>query len=128
MSPSDQFEESETISYAEWREHLEAGELFGLRCQSCGHVTATPKRACIACGDRDLTPYELPQQGDVHSETTITVPPEGVEGPYQVALVQLGDARLLGRIEGRVEIGDTVEFTDSIELDGMPAPVFEPVD
>ncbi|WP_458188437.1 Zn-ribbon domain-containing OB-fold protein [Haladaptatus sp. NG-WS-4] len=126
MSPSDR-EESETVTYAEWREHLEAGRLVGLQCRSCGHVTATPKRACIDCGDRDLVSHELPQQGEVHSETTIAVPPTGLEGPYQVALVELGDTRLLGRIEGRVEIGDAVEFTDSTTMDGMPAPVFEPV-
>ncbi|WP_227377342.1 Zn-ribbon domain-containing OB-fold protein [Haladaptatus halobius] len=118
--------EGDAVTYADWREHLDAGELLGLECRSCGHVTATPKRACIDCGDRELASRRLPQTGEVHSETTINVPPAGVEGPYQVAIVDLGDAHLLGRIEGRVEVGDAVEFVDSIETKGMPAPVFAP--
>ncbi|SIQ84514.1 Uncharacterized OB-fold protein, contains Zn-ribbon domain [Haladaptatus litoreus] len=116
------------LTYAEWRKHLESGNLVGLECSSCGHVSATPKRACGECGDRNLEPRDLPETGEVHSETTITVPPVGVEGPYQVAIVDLGDAQLLGRIEGSVEIADEVTFTTTIEIEGMPAPVFSPLD
>ncbi|WP_049971418.1 Zn-ribbon domain-containing OB-fold protein [Haladaptatus cibarius] len=116
------------LTYAEWREQLESGNLVGLECSSCGHVTATPKRACGECGGRNLELHDLPETGAVHSETTITVPPVGVEGPYQVAIVDLGDAHLLGRIEGSVEIEDEVAFTTTIEIEGMPAPVFSPLD
>ena len=117
------------LSYADWRAYLKAGDLVGLECRSCGHVTATPKRACVECGDRSLDTHTLPNVGVVHSETTITVPPVEFEGPYQVAVVDLGDAKILGRIGGdeNVDIGATVECTDTVELDGMPAPLFEPV-
>lgn len=125
MSPSDAVETDDSLTYAEWRNHLESGALVGLECRSCGHITATPKRACGDCGGRDLEPHHLAQSGEVHSETTITVPPVGVEGPYQVGIVDLDDAHLLARIEGGVEIGDAVEFAGTIEIDGMPAPVFE---
>jgi uncharacterized OB-fold protein len=122
--------ETGTLSYADWRAYLEDGDLVGLECRSCGHVTATPKRACIDCGDRNLDTHVLPNVGTVHSETTITVPPVGFEGPYQVAVIDLGEAKCMGRIEGeeRVEIGDSVEFVDTVELDGMPAPAFEPIE
>ncbi len=122
-------ETTATLTYADWCERLESDDLVGLECVSCGHVTATPKRACGDCGSRNLEPTALPQTGEVHSETTITVPPVGVEGPYQVAIVDVGDASLLGRVgEGTVEIGDRVEFVGTIESEGMPAPVFEPLD
>ncbi|WP_423746748.1 OB-fold domain-containing protein (plasmid) [Haladaptatus sp. SPP-AMP-3] len=124
----DRTSESGPLTYADWRDRLEDGELVGLECRSCGHVTATPKRACIDCGDRILDTCPLPTTGTVHSETTITVPPVGFEGPYQVSVIDLGETKLMGRIrsdEG-VEIGASVEFVDTVELDGMPAPVFEP--
>ncbi|MGA9400626.1 Zn-ribbon domain-containing OB-fold protein [Haladaptatus sp.] len=118
------------LTYADWRAYLKAGDLVGLECESCGTVTATPKRACVECGDRNLDTHTLPNVGVVHSETTITVPPVGFEGPYQVAVVDLGDTKILGRIGGdeEVNIGTTVECTDTVELDGMPAPMFEPVE
>lgn len=121
---------SEALPYADWRDHLEEGALVGLECRSCGHVTATPKRACIECGDRNLDVYPLPDTGTVHSETTITVPPVGFDGPYQVAVIDLGETKVMGRIEGTegVQIGDFVEFVDTVKLDGMPAPAFEPVE
>jgi uncharacterized OB-fold protein len=121
---------SNVLSYADWRDHLESGDLVGLECRFCGHVTATPKRACIECGDRNLDVHHLPDTGTVHSETTVTVPPVGFKGPYQVAVIDLGEAKVMGRIEGEeyVEIGGSVEFVDTVELDGMPAPVFEPME
>ncbi|WP_266075655.1 Zn-ribbon domain-containing OB-fold protein [Haladaptatus caseinilyticus] len=125
MSSDDEIDENGGLTYAEWRTRLESGDLVGLECRSCGHVTATPKRACIDCGGRNLTSNHLPHAGTVHSETTITVPPVGVDGPFQVGIVELGDARLLGRVEGDVEIGDTVELSGTVEVDGMPAPMFE---
>lgn len=116
------------VEYGDWCERLEAGTLLGLECRTCGHVTATPKRACIECGARDLTGVELPTRGEVYSETIINVAPEGVDGPYQVAVIDLGPTRLLARIDGEVGIGDAAEFAGSIDATGSPAPVFEPTD
>lgn len=112
------------ITYADWRRALGDGTLLGLECR-CGAVTATPKRACPACGSRELAPRELPTTGTVDSETTIAVPPAGHD-PGTVAVVDLGPARLLGRIDGTVEIGDRVVFAGARTVDGEPAPVFEP--
>lgn len=112
------------ITYADWRQALEDGALLGLECR-CGAVTATPKRACPACGSRELAARELPRTGTVDSETTIAVPPTGHDSGT-VAVVDLGPARLLGRIDGTVEIGDRVVFAGAQTADGEPAPVFEP--
>jgi uncharacterized OB-fold protein len=120
--------QAEYIQYADWRERLEANELLGVRCHSCGHVTATPKRVCPDCGSRQLEGVELPTTGTVYSETTINVPPEGFEGSYKIAVVDLGEAGLLARTDKECEIGDTVEFTGFIVEDDLPAPVFESTD
>lgn len=114
------------LTYGDWRAGLEEGTLLGLECASCGHRTASPKAACIACGARDLDTVTLPTDGIVHSETTIAVAPTGFEGPYQVAIVDLGDVRLLARIDGEADIGDSVTFAGGTDDSTHPAPVFEP--
>lgn len=114
------------LGYDEWRAALRDGVLLGMRCEDCDEVVGTPKAACPACGARALTAERLPQQGTVRSETTIGVPPEGVEERgYTVAVVALGDAGLMARVGGDVEIGDRVVF-DGVRDGERPAPVFEP--
>ena len=117
----------ERLEYSDWADALSEGELLGQECTDCGHVTAAPKAACARCGSLAIDTVSLPTEGEVYSETTITVPPEGFEGEYQLAVVDLGDARVLVRIEDIVDIGDRVAFADVIETDGHPAPTFEPV-
>jgi Predicted nucleic-acid-binding protein containing a Zn-ribbon len=126
------------LSYDEWQTALAAGDLLGVACR-CGAVAATPKRACPACGSRDLTQRALPTAGTVYSETTIAVPPAGHD-PGVVAVVDLGPTRLLGRVTSPVpddDAGDTdggvaIEIGDRVVLTGAdaggdrPAPVFRP--
>jgi len=73
----------------------------------------------------------------VYTETTVMVPPIGVdERAYQVAVVQVGEARLMGRIDTgeededtHVDIGDSVELTGYVTGEGDdPAPLFRPAD
>lgn len=117
----------ETLTYSDWAEAVRDGRLLGQDCPDCDHVAGAPKGACAHCGSRDIETVELPTEGEVYTVTTIAVPPSQFESKgYQVALVQLGDARVMGRIEGEeVGIGDTVTLTGVIdEDDGHPAPVF----
>ena len=115
------------LTHAEWARALRDGDLRGQRCLECGHETAAPKAACVRCGERSLETITLPTEGTVVSTTTIAVAPTAFESPYQVAIVELGDARVLGRLEGDAEIGDRVTFVGALETgedDGEPAPVF----
>ena len=113
------------LTYADWSEALREGELIGQECADCGNVTGTPKAACPDCGSRELSTTELPDEGTVYTETTVAVAPEGFEGGYKVGIVQVGEARVLGRLDEGAEIGDEVVFADVFEHDGEPAPVFE---
>lgn len=115
------------LGYEEWATALEAGELLGQRCLECGHETAAPKAACGRCGARALETISLPTAGTVRAETTVAVAPEGFDGPYRVAVVDLGEARVLARLaDGRdAEIGDRVAFEGAVSSpDGEPAPLF----
>lgn len=118
--------ESEELTYEEWAATLREGTLLGQRCGDCEHVTAAPKAACARCGGRDLETTELPTTGEVYTETTLEVVPEDFDGPYQVALVALDDARVMAHVPEGVEIGQRVELADTIEDDSAVAPVFEP--
>lgn len=112
------------LTNAGWTAALRDGTLLGQHCTECGHATAAPKAACARCGSRDIGVVQLPTEGEIYAETTVAVAPAGLEAPYQVAVVSLGEARVLARIDGEVSIGDTVELGDVVEGEGGPAPVF----
>lgn len=116
------------LRYADWAAAVENGRLLGQECADCGHVAGAPTGACPRCSARDLSTVDLPTTGEVYSETTIDVSPvQFAEAGYQVAVVQLGEARVMARIDGgQVAIGDEVELSGVVdEDDGHPAPVFE---
>jgi uncharacterized OB-fold protein len=121
----------EPLSYHDWAAAVREDRLLGQECGDCGHVSGVPSGACQECGGRDLTTVELPTTGEVYTETTINVPPEQFEERgYQVAVVDLGDARVMVRIEGdHVDIGDEVALSGHIDTDDdHPAPTFEPAE
>jgi len=118
------------LTHRTWSEALRSGRLLGQACPDCGHVAGAPKAACAQCGSRAVETVELPTTGEVYTETTVMVPPEGVEeGGYQVAIVEVGKARVMGRIEGEaVGIGDELRLAGYVTGErGDPGPLFEPV-
>ena len=116
--------EDGALTAAGWTRALREGLLLGQRCAVCDHVTAAPKAACVRCGGRDLSVEALPTEGEVYAETTIAVPPEGFEGQYRVGIVDLGEARVLGRLPDGADIGDTVALDGVVEADDRAAPRF----
>lgn len=111
-------------SAAQWREALRDGRLLGQHCPDCGHETAAPKAACAQCGSQAVERVDLPTEGEVYARTRIEVAPAAYEGPYDVGLVSVGDARVLARLDGHFEIGDAVSLQDVFEGEHGPAPVF----
>jgi uncharacterized OB-fold protein len=129
MSAPDEVELPESLSYDDWAAAVREGRLLGQACADCDHIGGVPSGACQECGGRNLTTVQLPTEGTVYSETTINVPPEGFEERgYQVAVIDLDDARVMGRIDGdHVDIGDDVALSGFIDTDDdHPAPTFEP--
>lgn len=116
-------------SYEEWQRALRnENELLGQQCSDCGHTTVAPKAACVRCGGRDLDRVQVSTDGTVYSWTTIAVAPADFEAPYDVALIDLGEARVLGRVRGDPSIDDPVELVDVVDSGPGPAPVFGTVD
>ncbi|ELY37751.1 Zn-ribbon domain-containing OB-fold protein [Natronorubrum tibetense] len=126
MSELDLATEPDELTYEDWAKALREGTLLGQRCGDCAHVTGAPKAACARCGSLDLETIELSTTGEVFTETRLEVVPEGYERPHHVVLVSLGDARVMAHVPEAVEIGQQIELTDTLEVDGAVAPVFEP--
>lgn len=122
--------EEDHLDHERWETALTEGAVLGLRCEDCGYVTATPKAACVRCGSHSVTVTELPDTGTVYTKTTIEVAPTEHGSGYQIALVELADARLLCRIADgdRVDIGEEVALRGTREYAGDTAAVFAPVD
>jgi hypothetical protein len=114
----------EGLTHRGWERALRDGTLLGQECVDCEHVLGTPKSVCPECAGRSLRTVALPTEGEVFSETTIDVTPAGLDDRYQVAVVDLGPTRILGRVEGDVEIGAAVEFGGTVEYEGMAGPLF----
>jgi hypothetical protein len=53
--------------------------------------------------------------------------PEQLDGPYQVALVILGDAQVMAWVEDGTRIGDAVELKGAIEADRRSGSLFGPI-
>lgn len=117
------------LTHDRWTRALRDGDLLGQRCRDCGHETAAPKAACARCGSRTLETVTLSTEGTVLTSTEIAVAPADFAGdaPYDVAVVDLGPARVLVRLEDAVEIGESVEFVGALEGE-EPAPVFAEMD
>ncbi len=119
---------TERLTYADWAAAIRDGDLIGQTCQDCGKTQGTPKAACPACGSTALETIDLPTTGSVYAETTINVPPTGIdERGYQVAIISAGDARLMGRLDDQnVTIGDQVTLAGFDEdAEGTVTPRFE---
>lgn len=106
--------EENHLDHERWEQALTEGVVLGQRCNECEYVTATPSAACVRCGSRTLIVVELPETGTVYTQTTVEVAPDEQGHGYQIAFVDLGEARLLARIAD----GDCVDIEDTVELNG----------
>lgn len=86
-----------------WFAGLANGVLLGTRCQRCNYTYATPRLACMNCGD-ETDWVELPQQGRVHTWTTCYFGSEEFlpQCPFNLALIEFEgvDTLLLARLMG----------------------------
>lgn len=120
----DELLEIENLTHAEWARTLREGLLLGQECEDCGNRTAAPKAACVRCRGGNIKTVELPTTGVVLTETTVGVAPEQFTGPYQIGLIDLGDATIMARFEDDIQIGDSVTLIGTVEEDIYPAPLF----
>ena len=121
------------LTYDQYQQGLERGELPGLKCNSCDSVTFPPMARCRECSGTDLEITEIAGEGVIRTFTVIRVAPEGVPYPYVVAMAEIdegawvmgnlvdinpddADMSLIGKkvtLGSRVVKGDTYSHGDS---------------
>ena len=79
------------LTYDQYQQGLERGELPGLKCNSCDSVTFPPMVRCRECSGTDLEIVELAGEGVIRTFTVIRVAPEGVPAPYIVAMAEIDE-------------------------------------
>lgn len=92
---------------------LHPPELRGSDCGACGRSSFPNRELCPHCGSDSVADITIRPHGTVVSWTTVRQAPPPTETPYTLATVDLdNDIRVLGRVEGDIEIGTevTVDF------------------
>ncbi|WP_051580098.1 Zn-ribbon domain-containing OB-fold protein [Pseudonocardia acaciae] len=92
----------------------EAGALVGSRCTACGWVCWPPKAGCPRCYATDLTPAALPTTGTLVSWTRVWVPVEGIEPPYLLGMVELGEIRVFAQLR---DLGEDATVPAPVRLE-----------
>ncbi len=93
----------EQLGVKEYRLALRENKLAGLKCKTCGFVTAPPRLACRNCGATDSEVVVLSGKGKIVTFTTVFIPPENHrgQGPYLVVVVELEEGPwIMGNIQG----------------------------
>jgi len=123
-----------------YAEALKKDKLLGLKCNKCRAYTVPPKKVCVECNSEDLDIVELSGKGTIKTFTVIRVPPEGLEAPYIVGLVELDEGPwLMGNIVDvdpnkatmdligqRVKLGHKVHAGDKFSCGELVAATFSP--
>jgi uncharacterized OB-fold protein len=90
----------------------EEKRLKGVRCRSCGTLSAVPRPVCVTCHGRDMEWHEFSGKGRLSTFTCISIVPVymgqkgyGRDNPYCTGVVTLEEgprvsARILG-VDGR---------------------------
>jgi uncharacterized OB-fold protein len=87
---------------------IEEKRLMGVRCRSCGHLSAVPRPICAGCHAKDMEWYEFSGKSKLSTFTCISIVPVamskrgyGRDNPYCTGVVTLEEgpkvsARILG--------------------------------
>lgn len=79
------------LTYDQYQQGLERGELPGLKCNSCNKVTFPPMARCRECNGTDLEITEIAGEGTIRTFTVIRIAPEGMTAPYVVAMAEIDE-------------------------------------
>lgn len=86
--------------------HLEAGQVTGTKCNSCGKKYFPPRADCSSCLSSQMTWFPLEKKGTLATYSTLKYGPHGFEGdlPYTIAVVDFGEFKAFGRIAAEVPV------------------------
>jgi uncharacterized OB-fold protein len=123
---------TKTTRVNDFIDHLEAGKVMASRCNGCGRTYFPPRADCCQCLSSDMAWTEVTGSGKLVSFSRLKFAPIGFENdlPYSIALLDYGDFRVFGRIDGtldaaEVEIGMPMTTVVNHLADGQLNYVFK---
>jgi uncharacterized OB-fold protein len=83
-------------------DHLENGKVMATHCNGCNTTFFPPRADCCHCLTSDMTWKEVTGKGKLVSFSRLKFAPIGFDQdlPYCIALLDYGDYRVFGRIDG----------------------------
>jgi len=82
------------VAQSRFLRRLEAGEITGQRCPSCGKVITPPRGACSMCGVATNEDVVLDGKGTITTFCTTQIPSPGLVPPYVTAWIRLDGSDL----------------------------------
>lgn len=82
-----------------YRPSADGRSLSAGRCATCGEIAWPMPARCPTCGSSEVSGEALPRHGSVETWTQVWVPVPGVDCPYVIGRVRLGDCQVYGRID-----------------------------
>lgn len=97
---------------------LEPPRLLGSRCSACGTATFPARAFCPHCrATAGINGVALVPDGHIHSFTVVRQAPAGVDVPYVLAQIDLGDGvRVLAPVVSAEPEGIVLDAPVSLEL------------
>jgi uncharacterized OB-fold protein len=114
---------SEVTQVNDFIDYLEQGKVMGTRCKASGRYYFPPRAHCFASLSDDMEWFEVTGSGELVSYSTLKYAPTGFKDdlPYTIALVDYGDYRIFGRIDGAVDVEDLAVGTALKTVPGKTA-------
>jgi uncharacterized OB-fold protein len=114
-----------TVSFAgvtqinDFIDYLEQGKVMGTRSKVSGRVYFPPRAHCYECLSGDMEWFEITGAGKLVSFSTLKYAPTGFKDdlPYTIALLDYGDYKIFGRIDGSLSSDD---LTVGMEMKTVP--------
>ena len=120
---------------------VEEKRMMGVRCRSCGELSAVPRPICAKCHGKDMEWHELSGRGKLSTFTCISIVPVamgkrgyGRDNPYCTGIVTLEEgprisARIVG-VDGNNPQDIETDMALVLDLEDLdpenPSPVFRP--
>jgi uncharacterized OB-fold protein len=102
---------------AQVMEGIREKRLFGSKCGRCGYVSFPAMTICPRCGPmyvKEVKPTELPLMGAAITWTKLQVAPKGFPSPLTHCVVDLGGVKVIGTVQGSLEVqgGEILEVVE----------------
>jgi uncharacterized OB-fold protein len=100
----------------------EGGRLIAGRCVSCGNIYFPQRSFCLECNNEEMSPYLLPETGDLYTFTIVNMPSAYFSPPYAIGWVKFSEGV---RVFGQIDFDENTELKIGMEMRVVIGPLWE---